>query len=164
ERLHIRKPTFSKSELIDYLARMNPEHRARCVIHQHHELVESFALAAAHLNELSRRAVNEVPEGACTTSVHTQEDARSLVGYEYAFMSPIFPSISKAHYVPKYTEDALREIVAKASVPLCALGGICKEKLPTVSEMGFSHVALCGAIWNAKDPIREWTMTQESWQ
>ena len=81
--------------------------------------------------------------------------------FEYVFLGPVFRSISKKGYGPKISlnqifsvlkNDALNHLSKKPKV--YALGGIRKKKMIRLAEVGFSGVALLGAVWGSSDPLR----------
>ena len=57
-------------------------------------------------------------------SLHSLAELRSSSGLEYAFLSPIFDSISKQGYKAAFEEEKLRQALADNSVPVIALGGL----------------------------------------
>ncbi len=42
------------------------------------------------------------------------------------------------------------------SLPIYALGGVDKDNLEDLEQMGFSGAALLGGIWNYADPLQAW--------
>lgn len=57
-------------------------------------------------------------------SLHSlQELSEDLQGLDYAFLSPIFDSISKPGYTAAFDAEALRDALSKATCPIIALGG-----------------------------------------
>lgn len=99
---------------------------------------------------------------------HSLEDIKSFNGkYEYAFLSPIFDSISKPGYKGKFSHRSHTSLPGKKGfsqikpelIPavrgknIIALGGIDAEKIELVRKVGFAGVAVVGAIWNSKDPV-----------
>ncbi len=84
--------------------------------------------------------------------------------YEYAFLSPIFDSISKEGYKSKFSHELhestrnkfvkIREI---SGVGIIALGGIDEDKIEICRELGFAGVAVCGAIWANSNPVEKYT-------
>ena len=57
-------------------------------------------------------------------SLHSlQELSEDLQGLDYAFLSPIFDSISKPGYTAAFDAEALRHALSKATCPIIALGG-----------------------------------------
>jgi thiamine-phosphate pyrophosphorylase len=76
---------------------------------------------------------------------------------DYAFLSPIFDSISKEGYAAAGFDSAeLAQVLCKAPMPVYALGGITPERLPAVRDMGFAGAGILGAVWAADDPIAAW--------
>jgi len=73
--------------------------------------------------------------------------------YEYAFLSPIFDSISKIGYKSKFDLKELKEKIANKNI--IALGGIDEDKIETCRTIGFAGVAVLGAIWNDNSPIEK---------
>ncbi len=90
-----------------------------------------------------------------STSLHSIADVlQDWRNLDYAFLSPIFDSISKEGYSaagfdPQEVTDALQ----RAQMPVYALGGIDVEKVPVVRRMGFHGIGLLGAVWGADDPL-----------
>jgi len=89
--------------------------------------------------------------------------------YEYAFLSPIFDSISKPEYKAQFSSRSKTSLPGKKGFSqinpklsdsvigkkIVALGGVDFEKIELVRMIGFIGVAVLGAIWNSKDPLKE---------
>jgi thiamine-phosphate pyrophosphorylase len=75
--------------------------------------------------------------------------------FDYAFLSPIFDSLSKEGYRAVQLDSArLRARLGRPIPPrLVALGGITAARVPQVHTMGFEGVAVIGAVWDAADPV-----------
>lgn len=108
ELLHIRKPNYSKKELSLFLSKINSSYYTNLVLHQHHDLAEDFEIKRLHFTEKKRletTPVNYSKPDWClslSTSIHSVEEFNSLPRiFDYAFLSPIYPSISKKNYEPK---------------------------------------------------------------
>ena len=130
--IHIRKPKASEAELelfLDYLLKVVP---ASCI--------------AVH-------ALRDRPrsEGRpFSTSAHSLEELNELgARYDYMFLSPIFPSISKPGYAKKWPSAALRTAVESCKCPVYALGGVTPQRLAEVQDLGFAGAALMGAVWQS---------------
>lgn len=163
---HVRKPNFRISEMKQFLLTINLKYRQRLVLHSHHHLAKEFDIKRIHFSESERKATlmnsNKVSfdtfkgeEFRLSTSVHTIEDFNSLDdSFSYAFLSPVFPSISKENYTPKI--DLFEEIKKRENfrTQLVALGGMNSNTINKTLENGFDKVALLGAIWNSQDPIQ----------
>jgi thiamine-phosphate pyrophosphorylase len=80
-------------------------------------------------------------------SCHSIEDLRNaaLDGADYAFLSPVFPPISKTSPLPPLGLDALAQACGAVSIPVYALGGISKSNAEACIKAGAAGVA--GISW-----------------
>lgn len=165
ELFHIRKPNYSIEKLRSFLLAIHSNYYSKLVLHQHHELTEEFQIKKVHFTEKDR--LNKIPDKFqksvrfLSTSVHSIEDFNDLPNvYNYAFLSPIYSSISKQNYVP--TKNAFEEIKKRTNhhTKLIALGGISVENIEKVLHNNFDDYALLGAIWNTKNPIENFKKCQ----
>lgn len=95
--------------------------------------------------------------GTISTSFHNLEEAASdqWGALDYAFLSPVFDSISKVGYPSAgFNPAAVAWVTGRNSVPLIALGGITAERVGQVAAMGFRGVAVIGTVWGADDPLK----------
>ncbi|KAF5841151.1 thiamine phosphate synthase superfamily [Dunaliella salina] len=97
-----------------------------------------------------------------STSLHSLEDLQGgkarYGALDYAFLSPIFDSISKKGYAAaKFDPVQLRTLLQEhgKQLPVIALGGISAENCLQALDMGFQGVAVLGSIWEAQDPVAE---------
>lgn len=168
EWFHIRKPNYSKEELRSFLLAINLSYYSKLVLHQHHDLANEFQIKQLHFTEKDR--LDKIPVSyskpdwckSLSTSVHSIEDFNGLPNvYNYAFLSPIYPSISKQNYLP--TKNAFKEIKKRTNqhTKLIALGGISLDNVEEVLQNGFDDFALLGALWNAKNPIEKFKKCQQ---
>lgn len=98
--------------------------------------------------------MNQQHGGVVSTSFHSlaqaaHEDYGSL---KYAFLSPIFESISKPGYTAAFVKEDLQASVSQSSLPLVALGGITSTNISQVKDLGFWGAAVLGYIWSCQDP------------
>jgi thiamine-phosphate pyrophosphorylase len=170
---HVRKPNFGDFEMKHFLSEINPHYRERLVLHSHHVLTEELGINRVHFSESKRKATLMLPSRLLfdyykikgfhlSTSVHTIEDFNSLNDiFEYAFLSPIYPSISKENYTSK--TDLFEEIKKRGNfrTQLVALGGMHSNTINQTLENGFDRVALLGTIWNSKSPIKNFKSCQK---
>jgi len=168
ELLHIRKPHFSKTEMESFVSEIGLEFRNRLVLHQHHDLAEEFRINRFHFSENDRVKLFattdrfQKPVGCISTSTHSIGDFNALDAvFDYAFLSPIFPSISKLNYLPE--TDAFEAIKKRTnfSTKLIALGGISSENIQQTLQNNFDDVALLGTIWNSKNPLENFKKCQQ---
>lgn len=90
-----------------------------------------------------------------STSLHSIADVlQDWRNLDYAFLSPIFDSISKEGYTAAgFDPQEVAEALRRAQMPVYALGGIDVQKVPAVRRMGFQGIGLLGAVWGAADPL-----------
>ena len=91
--------------------------------------------------------------------------------YEYAFLSPIFDSISKVGYKSNFDLQEIKSFLQKqkalpfgeglGGASIIALGGIDETKIEICRQLGFAGVAVLGAIWNSKNPVEKFNTIQQ---
>lgn len=155
--LHIRKPWISRKEMIDFISHIDEVFYPQLVLHNHYDLGKDYNIERFHFREQSRKEEDYKPfkeENIISTSVHNITNYNDLEEeWEYAFISPFFPSISKKGYGEAST--VLGEVRQRNNpdVKLIALGGIVPERIQEVMETGVDGVALLGAIWESDQPL-----------
>lgn len=169
ELIHVRKPDFSAVEMKVFLLEIKLEFRQQLVLHSHHQLAPAFGINRLHLSENIRKEIcpemlylyNE--QGVhLSTSTHDIESFNDLrIFFEYSFLSPVFPSISKTNY--QSDTDLFESIKSRTnfSTRLVALGGLSSENISKTIEAGFDNVALLGSIWNSNNPIKKFKLCQQ---
>lgn len=83
--------------------------------------------------------------------------------YDYAFLSPVFDSISKAGYESHMDLKEVEKVLKNREDKIIALGGIDEDKIDTVKVLGFSGIALLGAIWKSDNPVEKFKQIKEKW-
>ncbi|MGB0522203.1 MAG: thiamine phosphate synthase [Flammeovirgaceae bacterium] len=152
ERFHLRKPDWTMGAYKSFLHHIDPKYHAKISIHAHHELLETFELGGLHFTEKHRedQSVNELialrKKGiVLSTSFHQLTQLTQWDGlFNYAFLSPVFDSISKQGYSGVF-QAGLQQTDFKTQV--IALGGIQAGNIGQIQEMQFSGAAVLGAIW-----------------
>ncbi len=156
---HIRKPRMSKKELADYIRRYPVKFRKRLIIHSYHALADQLGLGGIHLSRNHRkrngfyqlriwikRKLN--PELVVTRTFHKLTDVTNdRRRYSYAFLSPVFDSVSRSSLSAGFSRRALLILIPQAKQPIYALGGITAEKMELAASNGFHGVAFHGSIW-----------------
>jgi thiamine-phosphate pyrophosphorylase len=155
---HLRKPNYSKEELRKLLNEIDASNYPKIALHQRHELAKEFGIKRLHFTEELRIGIT--PEYLCnndfilSTSVHSVEDLEMLHDvFEYAFLSPVFDSISKPDY--KAVQFDLSVNSAQPKTKVIGLGGITSSNYQKAMKMGFDGVALLGAIWHNPNGVQE---------
>ena len=151
-RVHIRKPEASAEQLSALLEAIPRALRRRCVLSQQPELVRRYALGGLHLPVRGWRELSARPSLASGqlvgVSCHSREELQALPFVpDYAYLSPVAPSLSKAGYgesQQRWTELELQELCTETPFPLIALGGIAPATAGRFLRLGFAGVASLG--------------------
>lgn len=152
EYLHIRKPDYSLDEMRNYIKNIPPGYHNSLVVHSHFELFEEFNLKGVHFGANSLKHFDDLKNTTFNRSVacHSTEE---LLAYnrifKYAFLSPIFNSISKPNYFGSFSLLALKNFFTQNELKIktFALGGIDETNIEKAQYIGFDGVAVLGAIW-----------------
>nr|WP_294936185.1 thiamine phosphate synthase [uncultured Flavobacterium sp.] len=166
--LHVRKPDFTAMEMSSFLAKIKLEFRDCLVLHSHHYLAEDFGVNRLHFSEEKAKILNLPirllkPVISLSASVHSIEDFNVLKNeFDYAFLSPVYPSISKPGYSSKINHFEAVKQRTNFSTELIALGGISAANVQTTLENGFDDVALLGTLWNSNNPLENFKICQQA--
>ncbi|PZX93986.1 thiamine phosphate synthase [Flavobacterium aquariorum] len=173
ELLHVRKPYFSAVEMRSFLSEIKSDLREQLVLHNHRHLASAFGINRIHFSESERKKTitlfGKFPFETyktkgfhLSTSVHSMDDFNTLDSvFKYAFLGPIFPSISKENYSSKTDLfDAVKNRF-NYSTKLIALGGIESKNTGKTLQNGFDNIALLGTIWSQNNPIENFKSCQK---
>ena len=153
--LHLRKPSLSRSELEKLILEIPFSLRKKISIHNHFDLAEKYDLGGIHFTEKSKQFLSEFSDSEFRISVssHSFEDIKVLPDFvNYTFLSPVFDSISKQNYNGIFNSEKTKSFL-ETNFPfkVLALGGISKENIFQVKNLGFDGAALIGSVWNNPD-------------
>lgn len=157
ERCHIRKYGLDDEAMYSYICEIEPRYRNRLVLHSHFHLAHECGIGRLHFPEKARLKKHHLAfqtDYACSTSVHAITDFNMLGSeWSYAFLSPVYPSISKSGYGEKW--NVLHEFSKKQNdtVKLIALGGIHPQNYRDAYSAGADGIALMGAVWQESNPL-----------
>lgn len=147
--LHLRKPGSSVDDCRHLLDAVAQEWLPRIVVNDHFQLCREYGLHGVHLN---RR--NPTPpvghRGSLSCSCHSlQEVVERKPQMDYVFLSPIYDSISKQGYHSAFTDTELRLAAAEGIIDgkVVALGGVTRERISQLEDLGFGGAAMLGDIW-----------------
>jgi thiamine monophosphate synthase len=164
--LHVRKPIYTLEETKNLITLISPVFHPKIILHNHYELIEEFGLKGAHLSEKTRKKsdLSQV-KNIVSASFHLLEDVLTeKINLEYAFLSPVFPSISKRGYEPsseiKKIKNFFKTNREKIRVPLIALGGITDKNILQLQAIGFTGAACIGYIWENPNPLQQFNKLQ----
>ena len=152
---HLRRYDSSEDDVVQFLNAFNEEERKQLVLNHHHFLASEFGINRLHFSENERLEIGDEKLEKLhslgfnlSTSVHSVEDFEKLNSvFEYAFLSPVFDSISKENY--KAVSFDLNEV--RKDIKVIALGGITFENYNDALNLGFDGVAFLGGVWNQEN-------------
>lgn len=95
------------------------------------------------------------PQALIGLSTHRDEEIERAAaeGADYVTVSPVFLSASKPGYGPALGLEGLARSVARARLPVIALGGIGGAEIVDCCRAGAAGVAIMGAVMIAPDPV-----------
>lgn len=163
---HVRKPFLNDHEMKGFLNQINESFWPQLVLHSHFELAKEYGISRLHFRESDR--INGsyqmyVKENMISTSVHGIDTFNALgQEWEYAFVSPFFPSISKRGYGNETTILEDSKASDNPNVKLVALGGITDKNMKEALRAGADGVALLGAIWQSENPLEIFQRCREN--
>jgi len=155
---HLRKPTTGKKALEQYLQEIPAKYYKKIVLHSHFALAATYGLKGIHLNENAKKDQTDKNSKIVSAAFHSLEQLnKNTRQYTYVFLSPLFDSISKAGYKGSIDLEKVEKFFKKKrKEKVVALGGISKENISIVKQIGFSGAALIGAIWQSNDPVKSY--------
>ncbi|TXI88815.1 MAG: thiamine phosphate synthase [Chryseobacterium sp.] len=156
--LHIRKPWISRNEMIEFITQIDESFYTQLVLHTYYDLGKEFTISRFHFREIDRQEEmykSFAKENTISTSVHDIKTYNTLEKeWEYAFISPFFPSISKKGYGLNSTIKEEIKHRNNPDVKLIALGGIHQDNIYEVFDSDADGAALLGAIWESEEPLK----------
>jgi thiamine-phosphate pyrophosphorylase len=162
EVLHLRKPAYSKKELIDLVLQIEEPYRQRLALHSHHLIAENLGIHRIHFPEAIRLYTSDhdlkklrTKNYILSTSIHAVGNYQTLPNhFAYTFLGPVFKSISKDGYGPTVEHFAAMQST-KRVVEIIAIGGITPDKLNELQQRCLDGAALLGAIWTKPEKAIE---------
>jgi thiamine-phosphate pyrophosphorylase len=172
EKLHVRKPGVEEGDKVKLLERLTPRWGSRLVLHGMPELASRYGIPQIHgavelmdgkgrsggglLVEASQGgglvtaagdgSVTRWPGPAVSTSVHSWKEFEALpAGLAYAFISPIFDSISKPGY--RANEALLGRPEGSLPCMPVGLGGIGADTIGEMISKKWKGAAVLGWVW-----------------
>ena len=126
------------------------------VLNDHPDLVVLTGADGVHVgqDDLPVARVREIvgPGALVGLSTHSRDQAAAAgeAGPDYIGFGPLFSTPTKPDYVPVGL-GAIREVQARAGLPVFCIGGIKLENLPAVLEAGARRVVIVSGILQAAD-------------
>jgi len=151
EYYHLRKPEWIKDLVANLIKKIPAEYHRKIIIHNHWDLMHKFDLGGIHVREVEKHLISGCRCDFQSIAVHTINELYQLEsGFRYAFLSPVFNSISKKDTKSTFKIDSLKTMLQEnhPDIPVYALGGINQENLMKAKETGFDGAAILGFLWN----------------
>lgn len=162
---HLRKPFIEQQEMKEILSNINPSFRSQLVLHSHFDLAKEYDISRFHFRESDRingAHITYVEGNTISTSVHDINTFNALgEEWEYAFLSPFFPSISKKGYGSGSTILEESKASNNPYVKLIALGGINDRNREEALHAGADGIALLGVVWQSDKPVEVFQKCRE---
>tara|TARA_B110000211_G_C13879351_1_gene464459 strand:- start:139 stop:735 length:597 start_codon:yes stop_codon:yes gene_type:complete len=160
EYFHLRKPEKNVEAYCDYLHQIDEQYHNRIVIHFHHALINEYNLKGIHFQEQLRKDKLDIPSRyfvglsmfgkTISSSFHEVEDLINCdFEFDYHLLSPVFSSISKEGYEGRGFD------VNHVEKKIVGMGGVTKDNLPELTQLGFKGVGVLGGIWNSLTPVED---------
>ncbi|MGM0496434.1 MAG: thiamine phosphate synthase [Bacteroidota bacterium] len=149
---HLRKPNWETEELEHLLQKIPEEFYANIILHNHYELVKIYGLKGVHITRKTKNTdIEEKFEGYhISISTHSEDEVILLgANYDYAFISPVFNSISKEGHKSGFSVDNLSNFFSQNEIntEIIALGGINPDNIKALQNIPFSGYAVLGCLW-----------------
>lgn len=150
-RYHLRKPDAPPETLFEFFLELPEALRPRVTIHGPAALARTLGAGGGH-------GLEGGPAVGLRWSVSLHALELPLFHWDYAFLAPVYDSLSKAGRFGAFTRAALREWndrrrAAGDARPVYAQSGITPTRLRECRALGFSGVVSLGYIWGAGDPL-----------
>ena len=160
---HIRKPAYSTQQLQSFIAAINPDYHPKLVLHQYYDLAAIYDIRRIHSTYKNSQAfkkyadnIQKREEWVFSIATHSITEFNNLEdNFEYAFLSPIYESVSKPGYKPKGSMIESLTQRTNFNTGLIALGGISSSNYIETLDLDFDDIAVLGAIWNTDNPVNE---------
>ncbi len=164
--LHLRKPKANIEAYQSLLRQIDSQYHTQIILHDYPALTHFFDLGGLHLSEKKRQDLenkkmlldycNQYPNLKIGTSIHQYSSLKNLNScLDYAFVSPVFDSISKQGYYASFDWNFQKN--NSYSFQIIALGGLSLATLATAQKKGFEEVAFLGAVWgDLSNPIQNY--------
>jgi len=161
--LHVRKPSFSKAELKDYLSKFTKSQRKKIIICTHHNLLWDYNLKGIHVSKKHRkkkikfffikmklrlRRITFIIGTSCNSLSSLDENHKK---YNYIIISPVFTDPNG--HRPSFNQNTLKRILPLYQDKVIAHGGAILKSIEKAKETGFAGIAFQGYLWENPEPL-----------
>lgn len=157
--LHLRGPRASGRRLETLAGRLSRARRESGAWLVVNDRIDVAAAAEADGVQLGARSL--APEAArrvapglrIGVSVHDVGEARRVSGADWLVGGTIWPTLTHPDR-PGGGPDHLAALVAAATAPVVAIGGVTPGRVAAARDAGAAGVAVLRGVWDARDPLR----------
>jgi thiamine-phosphate pyrophosphorylase len=173
--LHVRKPSFSKDELVNYIEHFPEEQQNKMVLHSHHNILLDYDLKGLHLSRRHRKKhfntwlTQTLIEMRMNRKIILSSSSKSLSSmaenyknYEYVMLTPVFtdPQGHRPSFSPLLLQQVLRSFPGK----IVARGGANADSIEKARDLGFSGIAFHNFFWSNENPMKEFDNVMNRFQ
>ncbi len=138
------------------LSIQNPD--VRLIINDRVDIAMAIDADGVHLGaeDLSVRDARRLmgPDKIIGASANTIDEAMAAQsqGASYLGVGTVFPTRSKSNIKSIIGIEGLKEIIARVSIPVVAIGGISASSIPDIFSAGASGIAVISAVFGDNAP------------
>ncbi len=155
---HLRKPNWDIGALRRHCKHLPEAVIKKTVLHDHPELLQEFPFAGFHYNRRFPFPQVIAKNKTQSISLHNHQPFPEVEQLDYAFLSPIFDSVSKPDVKSAFSPESLRTFLKQLTIPVFALGGITASRIPEIRNYNFHGVAILGYLWEKELSERAFRM------
>lgn len=172
ESLHIRKPGYSRREMIALIDDIVPEYHNRIVIHSNYSLSLRYDLGGLHISTSSLsaqiqakflKAMNQNLQIFGTVS-RTKRVPNVSDVFDSIMIGPLYVKFSESNIKRKFEPMDVINILKKSKKEIYALGGIDMSNVDFLKNLGFKGAILQTSIWKSHDILNSFNSFQLSTQ
>lgn len=161
---HLRKPHLDIGQMSLLLEKIGLENHSKIVLHQHFSMTNYFNIHQIHWNTTLRSQLDpsDFKSLSLSTSTHSIAEFNNLSSdFQKAFISPIYPSISKSNYQVNTNWELELAKRSNYHTKLIALGGISPITIQFLRSYAFDDFALLGTIWSTEHGFKNFKTCQQ---
>lgn len=154
---HLRKPGLDINSYRNFIEQIDTDNYKNIIISDFPELVFEYNLKGFHISGrnfeyYSDKYIQQLINNnyIINTSSHSFEELESIPEWcNQTYFGPVFSSISKQGYLPKYTLSEIENFIKNTArkTKIIALGGMSEHNAKQVINAGFDGYALLGSVW-----------------
>ena len=144
----MRKPQNLEKDITRLLNQIPKKYHNKIIVHDRFNLLKHFNLNGVLLSRKNPTAPVWEKQFSKSVSCSRIDDILKYQNFHHIFFGPVFDSVSKK-IKPAFGETLLKEAKERNIIDskIIAMGGINKDTIPEAKMLGFSRIAVLGALW-----------------